>query len=200
MKVLVACEFSGRVRDAFTAKGHNAWSCDLLASETPGQHYKGDVRKILDKGWDLMIAHPPCTFLCSSGLHWNDRIPERQARTNLAVEFFLRLWDADIPRIAVENPVGCMSSILRKPDQYIQPWEYGEPETKLTCLWLKNLPLLKPTNIMPLDNRRTNMNSKGQNKIGDQKDRERTRSLTYNGWAEAFADQWGTEGEQDGIS
>lgn len=148
MKVLVACEFSGSVRDAFAARGHDAWSCDLVPSETPGQHYVVDALKVIRwGGWDLLIAHPPCTYLASSGLHWNRRRPGRASLTEDALAFVRAIMDADVPRIAVENPVGCISTRIRKPDQIIHPWQFGHDASKATCLWLKGLPLLTPTNI-----------------------------------------------------
>ena len=149
MRVLVACEFSGMVRDAFRANGHDAWSCDLLPSERLGPHYQGDVRDILGDCWDLMVAHPPCTYLSASGLHWNRRRPERQALTDAAVLFVQQLLDAPIQRIAVENPIGALSTRIRKPDQIIQPWQFGHDASKATCLWLVNLPLLVPTDVLP---------------------------------------------------
>src|SRR5574337_1850262 len=151
MKVLVACEFSGVVREAFTRRGHYAVSCDYLPSDLPGIHYQGDVRDLLNKGWDLMIAHPPCTYLASSGLHWNARRPERAALTEEALEFVKILMEAPIERIAIENPIGCISTRIRKPDQIIQPWMFGDDASKATCLWLKNLPLLKPRNSLAGD-------------------------------------------------
>ena len=195
MKVLVACEFSGIVRDAFARRGHSAWSCDLLPSDTPGKHIQGDIREMFQFQWDLMIAHPPCTFLCSSGLHWNKRRPERAEQTEEALEFVRLLLDANIPRIALENPIGCISTRIRKPDQVIQPWQFGHPESKATCLWLKGLPKLKPTNILPLPSsgRWDNMTPSGQNKLGPSPDRWKERAKTYIGIAEAFAEQWGDE-------
>jgi hypothetical protein len=145
MRVLVACEFSGRVRDAFTAKGADAWSCDLLPSETKGNHIEGDVLNVLNDNWDLMIAHPPCTYLASSGARWwKDKVPEQEA----ALWFVSELATAPIWKIVIENPVGKLSTAWRKPDQYVQPWQFGHGETKNTGLWLKNLPLLQPTNIV----------------------------------------------------
>lgn len=145
MRVLVACEFSGIVRDALKARGHNAWSCDLLPTERPGQHIQGDVLDILEDGWDLMIAHPPCQHLAVSGARWfKDKVVEQRD----AVVFFLHLAECSIPKIAVENPVGVMSRHFRKPDQIIHPWEFGHQEEKTTCLWLKKLPKLVPTNIV----------------------------------------------------
>ncbi len=140
MKVLVACEYSGRVRDAFLARGHDAMSCDLLPTDVPGPHYQGDVRDILHDGWDLLIAHPPCTYLTVAGLHWNKRDPARAALTEEALLFVRLLMDAPIKRIAVENPVSCISSRIRRPDQIIQPHDFGADASKKTCLWLKNLP------------------------------------------------------------
>lgn len=182
MKVLVACEYSGRVRDAFAAKGHDAWSCDILSSETPGNHIQGDVLEHLDNGWDLMIAHPPCTHLASSGARW---FKDKELSQKAAIHFFMQLAYAAIPRIAIENPIGIMSTHYRKPDQYIQPYEYGHPETKRTCLWLKNLPKLEPTNIVEP------VNGSMIHKMPPSADRGKLRSLTYQGWADAMADQWG---------
>ena len=193
MRVLVACEFSGAVRDAFTARGHDAMSCDLLPAETPGRHYQGDVRDVLGGGWDLMVGHPPCTYLAVSGLHWNKRRPERALLTEEALEFVRLLLDAPIPQIALENPVGCISSRIRKPDQIIQPWQFGHDASKATCLWLKGLPLLQPTDVLPggREARRANQTASGQNKLSPSKDRWKLRSLTYPGIADAMATQWG---------
>lgn len=193
MKVLIACEFSGRVRDAFRALGHDAVSCDLLPTEAPGPHYEGDVRDILADGWDLMIAHPECTYLCSSGLHWNKRRPERQALTEASLDFVRLLMDAPIPRIAIENPVGCISSRIRKPEQIIQPWQFGHPESKATCLWLKGLTPLVHTNVLtkPASGRWDNQTPSGQNKLGPSADRWKLRAVTYAGIANAMAAQWG---------
>ena len=198
MKVLVACEFSGVVRDAFLARGHEAMSCDLLPTEAEGPHYQGDVRDVLADGWDLMIAHPPCTYLATSGLHWNRRIAGRAAKTEAALDFVRLLMDAPIERICIENPVGAVSTHIRKPDQIIQPWQYGHPESKTTCLWLKGLPALRATNVLtatrfqangrPLWNNQT---SGGQNKYGPSPDRWKLRSRTYEGIARAMAEQWG---------
>jgi len=149
MRVLVACESSATVRDAFRARGHDAWSCDILPCDgDPQWHYQQDVTDLLDMGWDLMIAHPPCTYVCSSGLHWNKRVEGRAAKTEEALEFVRMFLDADIPKIALENPIGCISTRIRKYDQKIQPWQFGDDASKGTCLWLKGLPLLKPTNII----------------------------------------------------
>jgi hypothetical protein len=192
MKVLVACEFSGVVRDAFIARGHNAISCDLLATEVPGPHHQGDVSEIIGDGWDLMVAHPPCTYLAGSGLHWNKRRPERAALTEEALEFVRLLLDAPVPRIALENPVGCISTRIRKPDQIIHPWQFGHDASKATCLWLKGLPLLEATDVLPGGRgaRRANQTASGQNKLSPSKDRWKLRSLTYPGIAEAMASQW----------
>lgn len=197
-KVLVACEFSGVVRDAFTKAGHHAVSCDLLATDSLGYHYQGDVRDILTAGWDLMIAHPDCTFLTGAGLHWNGRIEGRAKKTQEAYEFFMELYNAPIPCIAVENPVGAMSTMFRKPDQIIQPWQFGHPYSKRTCLWLKNLPLLKHTDVLepPMLQangrpRWLNQTPTGQNSLGPSADRWKLRSRTYEGIADAMATQWG---------
>lgn len=193
MRVLIACEFSGIVRDAFIALGHDAWSCDLLPCERSGPHLQCDVRNIIQDQWDMMIAHPPCTYLCSSGLHWNKRRPERQAKTDEALSFVAYLLGADIPLIALENPIGCISSRIRKPDQIIQPWQFGHPESKSTCLWLKGLPLLKPTSIVPKpeSGRWSNQTASGQNKLTPSDTRWMERSRTYAGIAKAMAEQWG---------
>lgn len=248
MRVLVACEYSGTVREAFAALGHDAWSCDLLPTEQPGAHYQGDVTHILDgwqpvsftaecdpdgdgwcqvrdcdidgckcigptqddieylerdgvlfgrpvahPHWDLMIAHPPCTYLSVSGLHWNGHVPGRAEKTEDALRFVRMLMDAPIPHICVENPVSCISSRIRKPNQIIQPWWFGEDASKKTCLWLKNLPLLVETDRLPGDNqtRRANQTPSGQNKLGPSPDRWKERSKTYQGIADAMAEQWG---------
>jgi hypothetical protein len=191
MKVLVACEFSGVVREACREKGHDAWSCDILPTEIPGQHIRGDVLEILDKGWDLMIAHPPCTDLAVSGARY---FAEKKAdgRQQRAVDFFMALVNASIPRIAVENPVCIMSRLYRKPDQIIQPWMFGHPESKATCLWLKGLPVLQPTNVVPLpeSGRWNNQTASGQNRLAPSPDRWKQRSTTYRGIAAAMASQW----------
>lgn len=154
MRVLIACEYSGTVRDAFTKRGHDAVSCDLLPSDSPGpQHYQTDVRGIIrscadGSHWDLMIAFPPCTYLCSSGMHWTVRGLRDLKLTEDAIAFVRLLLDAPIPRIALENPVGVISTRIRKPDQIIHPWQFGHPESKATCLWLVNLPALVPTNVL----------------------------------------------------
>jgi hypothetical protein len=193
MRVLVACEYSGAVRDAFLRAGHYALSCDLLPSDSPlGDHYKGDVRDILDHGWDLMIAHPPCTYLASSGLHWNKRRPERARQTEEALDFVRLLLDAPIPKIALENPIGCISTRILPPDQIIQPWMFGHDASKATCLWLVGLPLLQATNVLPGGKtaRRANQTASGQNKLPPSADRWKIRSETYSGIADAMANQW----------
>jgi site-specific DNA-cytosine methylase len=181
MRVLIACEYSGRVRDAFTALGHNATSCDLLPSDMPGKHYQGDIRDILYDGWDLMIAHPPCTHLAVSGARWfKDKVVEQKE----ALEFVHLLLNAPIEHIALENPVSIISSHIRKPNQIIQPWQFGHGETKATCLWLKNLPKLTPTDIV--DGRESKVW-----KMPPSADRWKLRSTTYQGIADAMANQWG---------
>jgi hypothetical protein len=194
MRVLIACEFSGVVRRAFLARGHDAWSCDLLPAEDgSNRHYRCDVREVLGGGFDLMVAHPPCTYLCSSGLHWNKRVPGRDRLTDEAVAFVRELLDAPIPRIAVENPIGCLSTRIRKPDQIIQPWQFGDDASKATCLWLKGLTPLTPTDTLPGGKmaRRGNQTASGQNKLPPSVERWKLRSLTYPGIAAAMAAQWG---------
>jgi hypothetical protein len=183
MKVLVACEYSGVVRDAFIAKGHDAMSCDLLPTESEGPHYQGDVCDVINYPWDLMIAHPPCTHLSVSGAR-HFKAKRMDGRQQSAVSFFMMLAKTDIPQIAIENPVCIMSSMWRKPEQIIHPWEYGHGETKATCLWLKNLPLLQPTNIVEGRDDRIH-------KLPPSADRWKLRSTTYQGIATAMADQWG---------
>lgn len=196
MKVLVACEFSGTVRDAFIRRGHKAYSCDLLPSESSfGPHFIGDVRILLSSEWDLMIAHPPCTYLASSGLHWNKRVEGRAQQTEEALEFVRLLLEAPIPRIALENPIGCISSRIRRPDQIIHPWMFGHDASKATCLWLKGLPKLVPTDEIK-KKRYANQTPSGQNKLGPSADRWKLRSLTYTGIAEAMAEQWSIYDEQ----
>jgi hypothetical protein len=191
VRVLVACEYSGAVRDAFIARGHEAMSCDLLPTDVPGPHYEGDVRDVLDYPWDLMVAHPPCTHLSVSGARWHEG--KRQAGLQQAAVSFVRmLAKADIPRIAIENPVSVLSSLWRRPDQTIQPWQYGHGETKATCLWLKGLPLLRPTDIVEgRDNR--------IHRLPPSEDRWKLRSATYAGIAAAMADQWGATDVQEAL-
>jgi len=192
MTILIACEYSGTVRDAFIALGHDAISCDLLPSDRPGPHYQGDVFDIIDDGFDLMIAHPPCTHLAVSGARYfaDKRADGRQQK---AIDFFMRLANANISRIAIENPVCIMSSVWRKPDQIIQPWQFGHPEAKATCLWLKELPRLEPTMVLqkPACGYWANQTPSGQNKLGPSADRAKLRSKTYQGIANAMAAQWG---------
>ena len=195
MNILVACEYSGTVRDAFIRAGHTAMSCDLLPTDAAGPHYQGDVFDIINDGWDMMIAHPPCTYLCSSGLHWNKRIPNRQAQTDDALEFVRRLLDAPIEKIALENPIGCISTQIRKPNQTIQPWQFGHDASKSTCLWLKNLPLLVATDaiaprLVEGKKRWANQTDSGQNRLPPSEDRWKIRSETYRGIADAMAAQW----------
>lgn len=183
MRVLVACEYSGRVRDAFIAKGHDAMSCDLLPTEMDGPHYQGDVRDVICDGWDLMICHPPCTHLAVSGArHFAAKLAS--GVQDEALDFVRLLLDAPVPRIALENPVSIISSRVRKPDQVIQPWQFGHGETKATCLWLKGLPKLVPTDIV--DGREARIH-----KMPPSPDRWKERSRTYDGVARALADQWG---------
>ena len=181
MKVLVACEYSGTVRDAFIRAGHDAWSCDLLPTETPGPHHQCDALEVLDMGWDLMIAHPPCTHLAVSGARW---FKDKQTEQQEALAFVQMLINAPIKQIAIENPVSIISSRIRKPDQIIQPWQFGHGETKATCLWLYNLPLLQPTNIVEGREAKVHRMPPGP-------DRWKLRSKTYIGIAQAMADQWG---------
>lgn len=180
MEVLIACEFSGIVREAFREKGHHAVSCDLIESEIPGEHHIGDVREILDRGWEMMIAFPPCTHLAVSGARWfADKVKEQEQ----ALAFVRMLLEAPIEKIALENPVSVISTRIRKPNQIIQPWMFGHGETKKTCLWLKNLPLLQPTDVVDGRSNRIHMTP-------DTKDRWKNRSRTYTGIAKAMAEQW----------
>ena len=195
MRVLVACESSGVVRDAFRARGHFAMSCDLLSAERPGPHHQGDVRELLGQEWDLLIAHPPCTYLSVSGMHWTTRGLRDPKLTEDALDLVRLFMDAPIERIAIENPVSVISSRIRKPDQIIQPYQFGHDASKKTCLWLKNLPLLKPTQLVEpriIDGkpRWANQTDSGQNKLPPSKDRWKLRSKTYEGIADAMAAQW----------
>lgn len=251
MRVLIACEHSGVVRDAFLRRGHDAWSCDLLPTDSPGPHYQGDVLDLLDgwqpvmfaadcdpggdgwcrvrdcdpaeyrclgptqdgveyretangllgrmidaPHWDLMIAHPDCTYLCSSGLHWNQRTPGRDAKTEAALDFVRKLMTAPIPMIAIENPAGRIGTAIRKDDQYVQPYQFGHDASKTTGLWLKGLPKLTPTKLVAGrvvngKSRWGNQCDSGQSKLGPSADRWKLRSRTYEGIAEAMAEQWG---------
>ena len=185
LNILIACEYSGKVRDAFTKMGHFAMSCDLLPSDTPGLHYQGDVFEIIGGGWDIMIAHPPCTHLAVSGAR---HFAAKQANgvQQEALEFVRRLLNAPIPKIALENPVSIISSRIRKPDQIIQPWQFGHGETKATCLWLKGLPNLTPTDIVVGREAKVH-------RMPPSPDRWKLRSTTYQGIADAMATQWGKQ-------
>lgn len=218
MRVLVSCEYSGRVRDAFIRGGHKAMSCDLLPTDSPGPHYQGDVRDVIYDGWDLMVAHPPCTYLSVSGMHWTARGLRDPQLTEDALAFVRLLMDAPIERIAIENPVSVISSRIRTPDQIINPYEFGHDASKKTCLWLKGLPKLTPTKLIELRwvccgielpegvgkhgcancngdktarPRWGNQTASGQNKLAPSADRWKIRSETYAGIAQAMADQWG---------
>ena len=197
MKVLVACEYSGIVRDAFTAKGHDAWSCDILPTESPGQHIQGDVLEHLDKGWDLMIAHPPCTHLAVSGARWFTEGKKDWSLQVEALDFVRKLLNAPIDKIALENPVSVISSKIRKPNQTIQPYQFGHKVSKRTCLWLKNLPNLLPTKIVEPEI--INVNGYKMSKFHyetfrlPKKIRGKVRSRFYEGIAEAMANQWGVQ-------
>jgi len=213
MRVLIACEYSGTVRDAFVARGHEAMSCDMLPTDKPnwtydphtdlrthhpdrGQHYRGDVLDLLDHDWDLMIAHPPCTYLCSSGLHWNTKIAGRADKTLAAAEFVTKLWESGIPRICIENPVGCLPRFIGPAAQWIQPHQFGHDASKKTGLWLRGLPPLRGTlDVSPrmIDGRPrwANQTDSGQNRLSPSEDRWKLRSTTYQGIADAMADQWG---------
>ena len=217
MRILVACEFSGIVRDAFLCEGHDAWSCDLVPSERPGPHLQCNVREVLHQNWDLMIAHPPCQYLAVSGARW---FAQRHQEQQQALDFVQCLLEAPIPRICIENPVSIIASRIRKPDQTIQPWLFGHPDAKRTCFWLKNLPLLRPTTILEpreficpachaifeaaygmygcacLTNRVAkplwkNMTPSRQNNQSPSSERQKNRSRTYPGIAKAIATQWG---------
>lgn len=214
MRVLVACEYSGRVRDAFRALGHDAMSCDLLPTDAPGPHHQGDIFDVIRDGWDLMVAHPPCTYLTIAA-EWAYKDEQtkkikpgtligqarREAREQ-AIGFVMALANAPIERIAIENPVGVLSTVWREPDQFIQPYEYGDDASKKTCLWLKNLPRLSPTAFAPprlalsadcrsYSLRWGNQTDSGQNKEPPSDDRWKIRSTTWQGWADAMASQWG---------
>jgi site-specific DNA-cytosine methylase len=184
VRVLVACEYSGIVREAFASRGHSAWSADLLPTEIPSPlHYQGDVRHFLRGGWDLLIAHPPCTHLAVSGARW---FKDKREEQKDALAFVQELMDAPIPRICIENPISIISTRIRKPDQIIQPWQFGHGETKATCLWLKGLPALHPTNIVEGREHRVHT-------MAPSPDRWKERSRTYQGIADAMAEQWGID-------
>ena len=200
MKILVGCEFSGTVRDAFISMGHEAMSCDLLPTQSPGPHFQGDVLEAIEMdNWDIGIFHPPCTYLTVSANRWLKDQPirksgvlvgeaRREARRE-AIEFFMKLYNCKISKIAIENPIGCMSTEFRKPDQVVQPWMFGHGETKATCFWLRGLPKLESTNIVPGREQRIF-------KLGNTEDRWALRSLTFKGIAEAMAKQWGAGNRQ----
>lgn len=201
MKILVACEFSGVVREAFRRRGHDAWSCDLLDTEIPGQHIKADVRSVIGERWDLMVAHPPCTYLTVAGNkyfkpEYASRFPTRQQDRERAIEFFMLLVNSGIERVAIENPIGVISTRYRKPDQIIQPYQFGHQDRKPTCLWLKGLNPLLPTRIVSQVIVR-NRNGKTASAHHDAAlrlppaERWKVRSRTYDGIAEAMAEQWG---------
>ena len=197
MKILIGCEESGTVRDAFKRAGHDAWSCDLKPSRMPGKHLQMDVLEAIElKWWDKAIFFPDCTYLCGSGMHWTTRGLRPIEKTFEAVEFVLRLWNCGIKSIAIENPVGVLSNRMAKPSQIIQPYQFGEDASKKTCLWLKGLPLLKPTRYIEprMVNgkpRWSNQTDSNQNRLGPSPTRARDRAATYPGIADAMADQWG---------
>jgi hypothetical protein len=186
-KILIACEFSGVVRDAFIAKGYDAWSCDFLPSDRPGPHIIGDVLKVINEGWDKMIAFPPCKYICNGGNNWLNRRPDLAWRQNRekGAEFFMQLANANIPKIAIENPIGCMSTKFRKPDQIVRPFMFGHPYNKDICLWLKGLPKLIPTKFVPPPYKHLDFWSTERHKGGRD-----IKAITFQGLADAMADQW----------
>ena len=200
MKVLIACEYSGIVREAFKAKGHNAWSCDILDTEIPGQHIKGDVLEVLNDGWDMLLSFPPCTHLSAAGAqYWKQK--QKDGRQQQGIDFFMKMINVPIEKIMVENPTGIMNTVYRKPDQIINPYQFGDPFIKRTCLWLKNLPLLIPTKIIkPKYHYTSNSTRGGLLKDGSRRksklpiykawDSSRERSRTFLGFADAMANQW----------
>lgn len=197
MKILIACEFSGIVRDAFIAKGHDAVSCDLLPTERPGPHIQDDVLKHLDDGWDMMIAHPPCTYLSSMSIWWNHKRPERWALTYDGMDFVKKLWMKDIQKVVIENPIGFLNRNWKKPTQIIHPWQFGQEFSKPTCLWIKGLPSLVPTKIVGKGEFYIKANgsrmAKWSHKIsGSNKERAKNASRTFQGIANAMAELWGT--------
>jgi len=206
MKILVACEFSGIVREAFKARGHDVWSCDLLPTEIPGQHIQGDVLEILEDGWDMMIAHPPCTYLSYAGTaYWNN--PGRAEKREAAMEFFMHLYNANIPRVCIENPVGCPNVVFRQPDQIVHPYFFGDRELKRTCLWLRGLPRLSWNETDTLFEKKSSVDSPAPKYVqkngkkryftdsisGYAKNRQSIRSCFWPGIAAAMAEQWGAE-------
>lgn len=191
MKILIACEFSGTVRDAFIKAGHDAISCDLLPTESPGPHIQGDVLPLLSERWDMIIAHPPCTYLTAAGNRWflpeyKEKYPNRLLQRQEAFEFFMQFVWNQCPKIAIENPIGVVSTMYRKPDQIIHPWWFGHDEKKATCLWLKGLPLLQPTDIRDKNSATNRLHA-----LPPSPDRWKLRSKTYDGVAAAMATQWG---------
>jgi site-specific DNA-cytosine methylase len=187
-KIIIACEFSGIVREAFKARGHDVWSCDLLPTDIPGNHIQDDVLRHLNDGWDMMIAFPPCTHLAVSGAAWfTEKI--KDGRQQKAIKFFMDIANAHIPTICIENPIGIMSTIWRKPNQIIQPWQFGHPETKATCLWLKNLVHLEPSKIVRLPEKKSERMR--LHYLPPSPDRWKLRSITFQGVADAMANQWG---------
>lgn len=195
LRVLVACEFSGTVRDAFAAKGHDAWSCDILPTERPGNHIQGDVLEILDNGWDLMIAHPPCTYLSNSGVCWLSKNARRWSDMTKGAVFFKQMLEAPIKRIAVENPIPhkyALQIIGKKYDQILQPYQFGHTESKATCLWLQNLPpLMSSQNMSVIMMGMAKRDTQRLHYLPPSPDRAKLRSMTYQGIANAMADQWG---------
>jgi hypothetical protein len=197
VRVLIACEFSGTVRDAFARRGHDAWSCDLLPTETPGLHHQGDVLDVLGNGWDLMIGHPPCTYLCGMGVWWNHKRPERWPMTHAARDFVEALWQAPIRRVAIENPIGFLNRNWMPPSQVIQPWQFGHEANKPTCLWLRNLPPLTATQVVGrgkfyVKANGSRMSAWSHKTSGTRKEeRARIASRTFTGIADAMAQQWG---------
>lgn len=197
MRVLIACEFSGTVRDAFIARGHDAWSCDILPTEKPGPHIQGDVLDVINNKWDLMIAHPPCTYLCSMGIWWNHKRPERWTLTHEAMAFVKLLWNAPIDRVCIENPIGYLGTHWQKANQIINPWQFGNEANKPTCLWLRNLPILKPTKIVDkgrfyIKKNGARMSAWSHVTSGTRKEeRAKIASRTFQGIADAMASQWG---------
>ncbi len=191
MRVLVACEFSGIVREAFVKRGHDAWSCDLLPTEIPGNHIQGDVLEILNDGWDMMVAHPPCTHLAVSGAKWFEQ-KRKDGRQQEGIDFFMKFTNTNIPKVCIENPVGIMSTIWRKPTQIIHPWQFGDSFEKTTCLWLDGLPNLTPTNIVDKgDFVITKSGRKLPKWYSDASGHRELRSITFPGIAQAMAEQWG---------
>lgn len=196
MKILIACEYSGIVRDAFIAKGHNAISCDLLPTERPGPHYQGDMFDIINEGFDMMIAHPPCTYLASMAIWWNHKRPERWPLTYSGMEFVQKLWNTNIPKMFIENPIGYLNNHWQKPTQIIHPWQFGQEFSKPTCLWLKGLPKLVPTKIVGkgefyIKANGTRMAKWSHCTSGSNKLRAKIASKTFQGVADAMTEQWG---------